>query len=358
VGVRDTGIGIPKDKQEIIFNRFQTLDPSYTRRSDGTGLGLAICDKIVRAMGSEIELESKVGEGSFFYFDIGLDLAAETSCPPQKVQQPPATTSPARLNVLVAEDNPTNVYVVTEFLVDAEHIVHHAANGRIAVEMAQAEKYDIILMDISMPEMDGLQATSAIRSGEGPNRDTPIIALTAHTVSGDEKKFRGVGMTGYVSKPIRRDLLLQALTSQTTATPAIQRGAEVSGASSSPVLDLQDFKAFAVERKIERVLKTIEIFTAELRAKVAQLDAISEIHDTRALQDLAHSMIGSGCLLGAKQLVVISRSIEENCADSFEFPHDDARVLRHTLEKTSDKYAEIRTQAAVTSYIADGERAA
>ena len=358
VGVRDTGMGIPKDKQEIIFNRFQTLDPSYTRRSDGTGLGLAICDKIIRAMDSEIELESKVGEGSYFFFDIRLDLAVENSTKVDDKERTPSEAAATQLDILITEDNPTNVYVVTEFLVDAGHVFQHAANGRAAVEMALAKRFDVMLMDISMPEMDGLQATQAIRSSDGPNRNTPIIALTAHTISGDEKKFRDVGMTGYVSKPIRRDLLLTALTSQTSTNRALQHSVASDGMSESPVLDRREFRAFAVERKVERVLKTIEIFTTELRSKIAQLEVIAESQDTQALQDFAHSTIGSGCLLGAKQLVLVSRRIEENCTKGPDFPHDAVRLLVKTIKNTSEEYERIRTQAAVNAYIMMGERAA
>jgi len=212
VSVRDTGIGIPKEKQQAIFEAFTQADGSTTRQFGGTGLGLTISSRLVEKMGGRIWLESETGKGATFHFTAKLKAGAQDSlCALASgvAEGGAAAPRPApegrTLSVLVAEDNPVNQRLVVRLLERRGHSVVLANNGQEAVDASLRQAFDVILMDVQMPEMDGLQATAVIRTGErkaGAQR-TPIIALTAYAMKGDREKCLAAGMDGYISKPIK-----------------------------------------------------------------------------------------------------------------------------------------------------------
>jgi signal transduction histidine kinase/ActR/RegA family two-component response regulator len=214
--VSDTGIGIPLDKQKLVFHAFEQADASTTRRFGGTGLGLAISRRLVEIMGGRVWVESEVGSGSTFHFVIPFDRPGtdqdEATPPLEQMQERP------RLRILLAEDNPSNQQVTQQLLEGRTHTVVLAANGREAVAAAGLEQFDLILMDVQMPDMDGMAATRAIREHEQLNgKRTPILAVTAHAILGDREQFLAAGMDDYIAKPVRnRDLLeaIHRLTSQ------------------------------------------------------------------------------------------------------------------------------------------------
>ena len=199
--VRDTGIGIPPSSLELIFQPFAQADPSMARRFGGTGLGLTICKNLVEMMGGRIWVESQVGHGSTFYFTLRLPLAKEL---PSDFEPPVAVTTAAcvPLRILLAEDNPANQKLATYVLHDRGHLVEIAGDGQEAVALTEQNCYDVILMDVQMPGMNGLEATAAIRNREGGRRRVPIIAMTAHAAKGDRERCLAAGMDGYLSKPI------------------------------------------------------------------------------------------------------------------------------------------------------------
>ncbi len=209
--VSDTGIGISREDQEKIFAPFTQVDASSTRRHGGTGLGLAIASDLVRAMGNRLAVRSEPGSGSEFYFTIALDRAAPLAPPTPSTHAPgssshaesPAADSepPAPLLVLLAEDVPTNQKLVVHFLKRRGHSIDVACNGAEAIEMAAHGKYDVILMDVQMPEVDGLQAAATIRTMPGLS-SVPIIALTAHAMQGDRDRCLAAGMDDYLAKPL------------------------------------------------------------------------------------------------------------------------------------------------------------
>jgi signal transduction histidine kinase/CheY-like chemotaxis protein/HPt (histidine-containing phosphotransfer) domain-containing protein len=341
--VTDTGIGIPLDKQAKIFDPFETLDVSYTRRTDGTGLGLAICDKLVQSMGSRMELVSAVGEGSCFSFEVTLPLAVAKEASKPDCSADASAEHQSALRILLVEDNATNTYVATTLLADAGHDVRHAANGRQAVELALREGFDVILMDISMPEMNGLDATRIIRNTAGLNGKTPIIALTAHAVSGDEEKFLSAGMNGYLTKPIRQELLLKTLQNTSGGTPTrsgtISRVEAVAPAQTSlPVLDRDVFSKFVRDRKPDRVRRTLEIFLDEITAKIDELETVIDAANVQGLAEIAHSNIGSASLLGAARLVETSRTVERNCDTATIFDPALGKALLESMDETLQEF--------------------
>jgi len=205
--VRDTGIGIPPEKQSTVFGTFSQADNSFAREYGGTGLGLAITRQLVQLMGGGIWLESAVGEGSTFSFTV---LADPVDCPaeirPGPAYRAGSAVAGGGLDVLVVEDNLVNSRFVQRYLEKRGHRVEVAANGREGVESHARGRFALILMDVQMPEMDGLEATRRIRAGEDGDR-IPIIGLTAHASAEDRERCLGAGMDGYLTKPVNLEAL-------------------------------------------------------------------------------------------------------------------------------------------------------
>lgn len=224
--VSDTGVGIPYSKQSMIFDAFAQADGSIRRQQGGTGLGLAICTKLVSLMNGRIWVESTPGTGSRFAFTVPLKKAIVS---PRTGQCAPIAAAlaaqPARtLYILLAEDNPVNQKVAQRILEKMGHSVALAQNGHEAVALATQQQFDVILMDVQMPEMDGYEATEKIRHWErsvSPERTrVPIVALTAHAMSGDRGQCLLAGMDDYLSKPIHLEAISELLHRVASAGPA------------------------------------------------------------------------------------------------------------------------------------------
>jgi PAS domain S-box-containing protein len=207
--VRDTGIGISREKRETIFAPFYQADGSSTRKHGGTGLGLTIASRLVQLMDGRLWVESELGAGSTFHFSAGFGAAAAPSEPAGAAVQHETQRA---LRILVVEDNPVNRKVAVGILQKRGHLVQTAENGLEALRALETGPFDVVLMDIQMPEMDGLQATAAIREMEGTSgAHLPIVAMTAHAMKGDREICLAAGMDAYLTKPIMPKDLIAAL---------------------------------------------------------------------------------------------------------------------------------------------------
>jgi signal transduction histidine kinase len=205
--VRDTGIGIPKDKHEIIFESFTQASPDTTRHFGGTGLGLAICKKLVELQGGTLDLESEPGKGSAFRFVLSFGVPEKSD----KIPVNEAAESYSGLQgkkILVAEDNKINFFVANKFLSGWGVQVTHAENGKIVLDILEKEDFDLIIMDLHMPVLDGIEATKIIRKSDNPRiRTIPVVALTAAIMSESHDKIEDLSINDYVLKPFKpRDL--------------------------------------------------------------------------------------------------------------------------------------------------------
>jgi signal transduction histidine kinase/ActR/RegA family two-component response regulator len=216
--VTDTGIGIPENKQEIIFESFVQADGSMTKKYGGTGLGLSICSQLVSLMGGRIWVDSKVGQGSSFHFTVNLEIEHDTAAE-EKPSELGMQQADRPLRVLLAEDNEINQQIALEFLQMRGHHVRITGNGAEALAAFAKERFDVILMDVQMPKMDGFQATAAIREKEKTTGSrVPIIAMTGYAMKGDRQRCMDAGMDGYLCKPIRCQELYEALETVTATS--------------------------------------------------------------------------------------------------------------------------------------------
>lgn len=208
VTVTDTGVGIEPDKLDSVFDRFSQADAAMSRRFGGAGLGLAICKRIVEAFGGQIGVRSAPGTGSTFWLEVALPRAAESAAAPASEA---ATAPDARLRLLLVEDNSVNRELVLAMLEPFDIVVDTAEDGAQGVEAAGRDDYDLILMDVQMPVMDGLTATRRIRARAGAGRRTPIVALTANVLPEQVSACLDAGMDSHLGKPIKADRLLETI---------------------------------------------------------------------------------------------------------------------------------------------------
>jgi CheY-like chemotaxis protein len=210
--VKDSGIGVPENKQKVIFEMFSQADASTTRKFGGTGLGLSISSRLVEMMGGTIWVESRLGQGSQFHFTATLGRATDRRefAEPQTNQssglQQSMRDGSTKLNVLVVEDNRINQIVLVRLLQSWGHSSVVADNGHAALDILARESFDLLITDVQMPEMDGYDLVTAIRAREKVNGNClPIIGLTAHAREEDRGLCLAVGMDAYLTKPIRPD---------------------------------------------------------------------------------------------------------------------------------------------------------
>ncbi|MFZ5962529.1 ATP-binding protein [Thalassococcus sp. BH17M4-6] len=292
--VSDTGIGMDDTLKSQVFDDFLTGDSSYDREVGGTGLGLGIARRFVHALGGSIEVESTPGEGSTFL--ISFPIAPID--PPQTDTHRRARAGSMRPSrILLVEDNEINRVVAREMLVAAGHDVTEARNGQIAVDRAQAEHFDLILMDISMPVMDGRAATRQIRAGDGACARTPIVALTANAMADEQKAFLSDGMNDILTKPLTREGLIQVISNHLHPETKNQTfGRDASKAVASAYLD--DLRETV---GVDALRPLLDRFVAEVDETLAFLKEHPR-HTPDEIAARAHRMAGGAAQLGAVEL--------------------------------------------------------
>ncbi len=290
IRVIDNGPGIASEDQERIFQDFVMLDTSFRRSGQGAGLGLAICRRLAAALGGDLGVESEPGEGSCFWLRLSLPLAKGA---PAKVGMPDAGADLPALDVLVIEDNPTNRAVLEEMLRHLGQRVVLAPDGASGATAAAAKRYDLILMDISMPLMDGIAATRLIRAG-GASSSVPIVAVTAHSMAADQDRFRAAGMDDVLVKPISTAALVALLSGR---KPVSGVKGDVSSFDKNRLAELRQVVG---EDGLARLTST---FLRDGRdQKVRILAAVARGAAEDELAALCHEAAGAAAVIGAMRL--------------------------------------------------------
>jgi PAS domain S-box-containing protein len=335
--VRDTGIGIPPGKVDQLFQPFTQVDASTTRRFGGTGLGLSISRRLAELMGGTIGVESAEGIGSRFWFTARFERQPEervaANAGARSAARPVAVDPQRRKSrLLLAEDNITNQKVAIKVLEKMGHRVDAVANGVEAIKALRTMPYDLVFMDVQMPEMDGLEATRRIRDPQTGVRNPriPIVAMTAHAMKGDRERCLEAGMDDYVSKPISPQDVAAAIARRLDGQPApvppdaprAAAGADGAGRAPSPDpdaaagLSLPD-RASLLTRlggDEEVFVEVIKIFLEDVPKQLAGMDAALAAGDAKTLRRLAHTLKGSSGTAGAEALQKASLRLEEAAA--------------------------------------------
>ncbi|EME71175.1 Signal transduction histidine kinase [Paramagnetospirillum caucaseum] len=301
--VTDTGIGLGEAEIKRLFHAFAQADSSITRRFGGTGLGLAICRRLVEAQDGEIGVESRPGIGSRFWFR--LDLPATAAPALGAVDAQGGAVLPP-LSVLLAEDNAINQKVALGFLTKASHRVSVAANGAEALEMARDGGFDVVLMDMQMPVMDGLEAASRIRALPAPAGMVPIVALTANAMRGDAERCREAGMNAHVAKPVDPDILFQVIAD-------VLAGRPVEAAAAPLVAGTAPFTELAAHLGPEGMAGLIATFLTQ--AEEACRILAGETGDLLRLHMAAHDLKSMAGAAGCGPLADLAAAIEAAARD-------------------------------------------
>ena len=301
--VIDNGIGIAPENCSKIFDDFWQVGSEFGRSGTGSGLGLAICRRLIERMGGTIGVTSQIGHGSTFYFELRLPVSLDTSVaamPERKLAAAAGVASKAGgMRILLAEDNDTNALVATEYLRAAGYSVERAKTGREVVIKASKADFDLVFMDISMPELDGVGATHLIRWRGSRNALTPVVALTAHATTADQKKILSSGLQGFVTKPVRREILAAAVETYAGkgfAPPAAQ-DIDASGVIDPAVLGKLGLELGETMR--DTILRQ---YLIELDFARDRLIDPETLRDVKSFTGLAHAFAGASSTIGATQL--------------------------------------------------------
>ncbi|HEY4919577.1 MAG TPA: ATP-binding protein [Xanthobacteraceae bacterium] len=329
--VRDTGIGVASDRLNELFRDFVQADTSISRRFGGSGLGLSICKRLVEQMGGEISVVSAPNKGSTFRFSLTLPVAHEAIARGNEDLAPlfeelhhHIAKLGRPLRVLIADDNATNRLVAAKMLKEFSMQASMACDGVEALEAVTRFPYDVVLMDVRMPEMDGLQATRAIRARGGALADLPIVAFTANVFADDIAACREAGMNGFVAKPVRKKEIVAAIVralpvaahggagEQAPAGASAQPQAKEDGTPDTPVFDRTCYDTMVTELGGDTVRELVDMFRAETGRRVALLQKITGELDRGLIGREAHSLKSDAGALGLVRLSQLAAALERD----------------------------------------------
>ncbi len=321
--VRDTGIGLTADEQARIFEPYQQADASTARHYGGTGLGLSICRDLVELMGGRIGVESEPGTGSSFWFEVPFAIAqAEGGGTATEAAPETGLHDPERrdFRLLVAEDNPVNQEVARRLLQTLGYRADVVGSGLEVLEALDRRRYDLVLMDCQMPELDGYATAREIRRREGAASRLPIVAVTAHALPGDREACLAAGMDEYVTKPLRSlelagviDRRLGRSAASPEATPRVDAAANPAVEALAPVLDPNRLAELArLDGNSGRwLISVIEDYARQTPRRVDKARAALAAGDAEAALQAFHVLAGSSANVGATHLAVASRRLED-----------------------------------------------
>ncbi|KJY94222.1 histidine kinase [Vibrio neptunius] len=352
--VIDTGVGINRSAMDYLFDEFTMVDQTYSRSQEGSGLGLAICKRLCELMDGNIEAESTPLMGSTFSFSIKLELADQLICSTHQ-NQSHNKLQVSDASILVAEDNKANQLVISEMFKRIGVSMDIAENGLRALEMVEQYHYDLIFMDISMPEMDGMETCKNIRSmADEKVRHIPIIALTAHSLSGDKEQFLDAGMDDYLSKPIRLSQLIEKINlflsdganNSAEKSDNLEQESQIleQTVSNHPMnqntqVDLELVDEEVLEQMIEDTSADvlpmlIDHYIQESNARLVKIYQAMEERDKETLEFESHTLGSSSLALGNRVLSNLARKIECMCLENHE---QQAFELSEELKELAEK---------------------
>ena len=339
--VADTGIGIPADKQNLLFQRFSQIDGSIRREFGGTGLGLAISQRLVELMGGAIGVRSEHREGSTFWFTVTLPNGEPPMTP---LVKPPFSDVPSgrKARILLAEDVEVNQEIACAVLENAGHCVDVVSDGSEAIMAVQEGDYDLVLMDIQMPVVDGVTASRRIRELEGPKGRIPVFAMTANVLPEQVAKFLAAGMSGHVGKPFKREELFAAVEQALAAQAEPEPAPAASAASCSRAVDATAYRSLLEimgTSGVRRLLDTLEERLKELPALCAPT-----AEERKRLAKDAHALVSAAGMLGFLSLSRSFRELEAACLEGAELA-DILGRLRVTLDDTLKEIASLKEAA-------------
>ncbi|SFL03464.1 response regulator [Falsiroseomonas stagni] len=328
IEVKDTGPGVPPEKRHLLFEDFSQLFPVAGQDGAGTGLGLAISARLAAAMGGQIGCDSAAGQGALFWVELPL---REVPLPAAALAAAPAEMLPAApgrsLRVLVADDVAANRMVARAMLVAAGHRVDSAADGAEALAAVERDSYDVVLMDVQMPVMDGLEATRRIRALDGARQRVPVLAVTASALPEQVAACRAAGMDGHLAKPIDRESLLAAVQRLAAGHSLDESGHATSREMQQPLLDGAALRNLAADLGPTADV-VISEFVGEVRLGYETLSTPAIAQDLPRLRHAAHRLLGAARTLGARRLGAVTEFMQAELHAG----RDPSASLRQVLE--------------------------
>ena len=325
--IKDSGIGIPADKLKDIFDSFVQVESGGNRRNGGTGLGLAIVKRLIHLMGGEINVTSEEGIGSVFEFILPFDISFKKNIDIRDVEKKTSKSIKGK-RILLAEDNEMNQKLVLMYLTKYDVIIDLAENGYQAIKAAKSNDYDLILMDIQMPEVDGLEASTEIRKIEGIKGLVPIIAMTAHAFKEEIENCFNAGMNAHISKPINKEAFLTLISS-------LVHPHDFTAQNDNNILAINETEALVDISYLRDMFdgnegfinEMIRIFKADSPVLIQTMKDAFDEKDWGELSKVSHKYRSSAVIMGMKNVAKIAEKVEYN-----DFTKGNQSVIKECIE--------------------------